>query len=65
MPKKAKKKKVSVDTSETTSIIKLRLSPVEAKRVRVAAALEGKRPGIFAKDAVLKHADALIAKGFG
>ena len=65
MAKKASKTNVGVDTGESASIIKLRLTPAEAKRIRVAAALEGKRPGIFAKDAVLQVADALIDKGFG
>jgi uncharacterized protein (DUF1778 family) len=51
------------ESSKSTSVIKLRLTPEQAKRVRVAAALESKQPGAFARDAALEVAERVIAKG--
>ena len=65
MAKKTRKESTSENEggSKSTSVGKLRLTPEQAKRVRVAAALECKQPGAFARDAALEAAERVIAKG--
>jgi uncharacterized protein (DUF1778 family) len=65
MAMKARVESKSEGDGDKTNIIKLRLTPEQAKRVRVAAALQNKRPGTFARDAALEVAERVIAEGLG
>lgn len=65
MAKKKAGKRESKTAEESDSparphILKLRLSPEEMQLLRVAAAIENKQPGVFARELVLKRSQKIM-----
>ena len=54
--KRATRPSAAKSDEEATSIIKLRLKPAEAKIIRLAAAVNNKQPGVYAREVVIEQA---------
>lgn len=53
------------EQNDKISIIKLRLTPEQARRIRIAAAIRGEQPGSFCRSAAIEAAEKVIAEGLG